>query len=104
MTAETLANESDALRVFRAKLGLLLGIVGILWALKLWVSPSTLADEISMAMSFSIAPTAWIALQNQPPSHSWMFASPAADVVVLTVAIHLGGVPTKRAGRFCTAC
>ncbi len=98
MTAETLANASDALRVFRAKLALLLGIIGILWVLKLWVSPSTLAAEISIAMSLSIAPTAWIALQNQPPSHSWMLASLAVDVIVLTVAIHLGGGADQTSG------
>ncbi|MCX8072424.1 MAG: HAMP domain-containing histidine kinase [Candidatus Binatia bacterium] len=84
--------------VFRVKSACLAAIVGFIWVLRLYVSPSTLAWEISQVVAIAMIPALLIALRREDPSKPWVFFALLCDLVALTIAIHFGGGADQTSG------
>lgn len=98
MNATGLGAGLQTQRIFRIKLALLLAIVGAVWALRLFLSPTTLAAEITAAALVAIVPAAAIAFWRRPPPRFLLLASLVCDLVALTAGIHLGGGADQTSG------
>ncbi len=84
--------------VFRVKLMCLGGILAFVWVIRLWVSPATLATEVTLAAMIAIVPAVWIAVASTKPPQLWVAFALICDLVALTLAIHFGGGVDQTSG------
>ena len=86
-----MAGELDAQAIYRLKAGVLALVLVWLWILRLWLSPSTLAAEITLAAAPALLGAAYLGWRGRSPRPSELLLSLVVDVASLTVCIHLGG-------------
>lgn len=84
--------------IFRVKLLCLAGIVSFMWILRFYVSPTTLATEITLASMIAILPALVVSLQRSELAKHWVFAALVCDLLALTIAIHFGGGADQTSG------
>lgn len=89
--ARALALSGDARLVYGVKAALLVLLLVFVWALRWFVSPTTLAAAISAAILLALLPTlAVLACRAPVPRWLW-FSGLAADVTATSTGIHFGG-------------
>ncbi len=77
--------------VFRAKFFCLFAVLAAVRLLRPFVSPSTLATELTLVTAIAVVPALWLAVQREEPRRSWITFALLCDLVALTLGIHFGG-------------
>jgi signal transduction histidine kinase len=85
------AEGPDVVVIFRIKALLLAIILASIWLVRWFVSPTTLAAEITLAGCLALLPAVAVAVWPGPPPSLLVAFSLTADVVALTICIHYGG-------------
>lgn len=77
--------------IFPIKALLLAFILGSLWLVRWFISPTTLAAQITLAGCLALIPALVVSFGPEPPPGRLLVVSLMADVLALTACIHYGG-------------
>ncbi len=83
--------EIDARAIYRVKALILALVLGWVWVLQIWISPTSLAPQVSLCVLPAWVAASAVTLLRRPPSRGEIAGTLALDMVALTGAVHFGG-------------